>query len=74
MIIFEKQVNVQCSIGNISMLISSHIHNAVNGAIAKDSRQSYFKKFEGFLSRKQQGVITTDYLLKFIVAFSTTSA
>ena len=44
-----------------SMLISSHIHNAANRAIAKNSWQSYFKKFEVFFSRKQQGAIRTDW-------------
>ena len=61
MAVFEKQVNVQCGIGSISMLISSHIHNAANRAIAKNSWQSYFKKFEVFFSRKQQGAIRTDW-------------
>ena len=54
---FEKQVNVQCGIGSISMLIFSHIHNAANRAIAKNSWQTYFKKFEVF-SRKQQRAIS----------------
>ena len=58
---FEKQVNVQCGIGRTSMLISSHIHDAVNCAIAKNSWQSYFKKFEVLFSRKQQGAIRTDW-------------
>ena len=57
---FEKQVNLQCCTGSISMLISSHIHNAVNRAIAKNSSQNYFKKFEVFFSRNQQGAIRTD--------------
>ena len=61
MAIYEKQVKVQCGIGSISMLISSHIHNAANRAIAKNSWQSYFKKFEVFFSRKQQGAIRTDW-------------
>ena len=59
MTVFEKQVNVQCGNGSISMLISSHIHNAANRAIAKNSWQSYFKKF--FFPRKQQGAIRTDW-------------
>ena len=59
MTVLEKQVNVQRSIGSISMLISSHIHNAVNYAIAKNNWQSYFKKLEIFYSRKQQGAIRT---------------
>ena len=58
---FEKQGNVQCGIGNILMLISSHIHNAANRAIAKNIRQSYFKKFEALFFRKQQGAIRTDW-------------
>ena len=37
MAVFEKQVNVQCGIGSISMLISSHIHNAANRTIANNS-------------------------------------
>ena len=37
MAIFEKQVNVQCGISSISILISSHIHNAANCIIAKNS-------------------------------------
>ena len=55
MAIYEKQVNVQCGIGSISMLISSHIHNAAKHAIGKNSWHCYFKKFEVFFSRKQQG-------------------
>ena len=38
--------DVQCGIGSISMLISSHIHNAA---------------FEVFFSRKQHGAIRTDW-------------
>ena len=44
-----------------SMLISSHIHNIANYAIAKNSWQTYFKKFEVFVFRKQQGAIRTDW-------------
>ena len=58
---FEKQVNVQHGIGGVSMLISSYIHNAANRAIAKNSWQSYFKKFEVLFSRKQQCAIRTDW-------------
>ena len=61
MAVFEKQVDVQCGIGSISMLISLHTHNAANQAITKNSWQSYFKKFEVFFSRKQQGAIRTDW-------------
>ena len=39
------------------MPIASHDHNAANLAIAKNSGQSYFKIFEIFFSRKQQGAI-----------------
>ena len=46
MTVFEKQVNFQCDIGSISMLISSYIHNAANLAIAKNIWQSYFKKLK----------------------------
>ena len=58
--LFEKQVNVQCGSGSISRLISTHIHNAANRAITKNSWQNYFKKFEVLFSRKQQGAIRTD--------------
>ena len=34
---FRKAGNVQYGVGNISLLISSHIHNAANRAIAKKS-------------------------------------
>ena len=37
-----------------------HIHNAANRAIAKNSWQNYFQKFEVLFSRKQQGAIGTD--------------
>ena len=46
MTVFEKQVNFQCDIGSIPMLISSYIHNAVNLAIAKSIWQSHFKKLK----------------------------
>ena len=61
MAVSEKQVIVQCGIGSISMLIFSHIYNAANSAIAKNSWHSCFKKFEVFFSRKQQGAIRTDW-------------
>ena len=70
MAVFEKQVSVQCGIDSISMLPSSHIHNAANHAIAKISWESYFKKFEVFLSRKQQGALKTDW--KIFSSFCTT--
>ena len=47
---FEKQVNARCGIGSISMPISLHILNAANLTIAKNSCQSYFKKFEVLFS------------------------
>ena len=56
---FEKQVNVRCGIGSILMSITSNIHNAVSHAIAKNNCQSYFKKFQVLISRKQQGAIRT---------------
>ena len=37
MTVFEKQVNVQCGIGSISMLIFSDILTAANCTIAKNS-------------------------------------
>ena len=58
---FEKQVNVQCGIGSISILMSSHIHNAANCAIASNSWQRYFEKFEALFSRKQQSATRTDW-------------
>ena len=58
---YKKQVNFQCGIDRISMLISSSSHSAANCAIAKNSWQSYFKKFEVFFSRKQQSAIRTDW-------------
>ena len=54
---FKKQVNGQCIIGSTSMLMFSHIHNAAKRTI---TRNSYFKKFEVLISRKQQGSIRTD--------------
>ena len=42
------------------MLISSHIHNAVNRVIVKKRWQSYFKNIEILFSTKQQGTIRTD--------------
>ena len=51
----------KCGIGSISMQISSQIHNAANYTITKNSWQSYFKKFEVFFSRKQQGAIRTNW-------------
>ena len=55
MAVFEKQVNIQCGIGGILMLISSHIRNTAKRAIANNSWQTYFKKSEVSFSRKQQG-------------------
>ena len=37
MAVVEKQVNVQCGIDSILMLIHTHIHNAANRAIEKNS-------------------------------------
>ena len=59
---FEKQVNVCCGIGSISMSITLHIHNAAkHHSITKYSCHGYFKKFEGLFSSKQQGAIRTDW-------------
>ena len=44
-----------------TLAVSSVIHNAANCAIAKNRWQSYFKRFEVFFSRKQQGAIRTDW-------------
>ena len=57
----KKQINVQYSIGSISMPIASHIHNAANHVIAKNNCQSYFKKFEVLFSRKPQVAIRADW-------------
>ena len=51
------------------MLISSHIHNGANCAIAKNSWQSYFKNLEVFFSRKQQGAIKTDWKFYFCIFY-----
>ena len=58
---FEKQVNACCDIDNILISITSHIHNAPNHAVAKNSFQSYFKNFEVLFSRKQQRAMRTDW-------------
>ena len=68
---FEKKVNVQCGIGNISMLIFSQIHNAANRVIAKNIWQRYFKKFEVLFSRKQQSAIRTDWEIYFLPPYLT---
>ena len=60
---FEKQINVQCGIGSISMLIFPPIHNAANRAIAKNSWQRYFEEFAVLFSRKQQGAMRTDWII-----------
>ena len=69
MTVFEKQVDFQWGIGSISMLISSHIHNAAIRAIAKNSWQSYFKKYKIFFSRKQQSAIRTDWKTYSCIAY-----
>ena len=66
---FEKQANVQCVIGSISMLISSHIHNAANRTIAKNSWQTFFEKFEALFSGKQQGAISTDWKIYLCIFY-----
>ena len=58
--VFHKQVNICCSIGSISKPRSSRNRKAADQAIAMDSYQSYFRKFDIFFSRKQQGAIRTD--------------
>ena len=65
----EKQVNAQCGIGIISMLISSHIHNAANRAIAKKSWQSYFEIFEVLFSTKQQGAIKAEWKIYYYIFY-----
>ena len=68
--VFEKQVNFQCGFGSILMLISSHIHNAANCAIAKNCWQSYFENFEVFFSRKQQGATRTDWKIYSCIVYN----
>ena len=63
----------KCSIGSISILIPSHIHNAANRATAKNICQSYFKIFEVFLSGKQQCAISTDWKTCFCIVFNFSS-
>ena len=69
MAVFRKARNVRCGIGSIVMSITSHIHNAVNHAIAKNSCQSYFKKFESLFSRKPQGAISTDWKISSYIFY-----
>ena len=54
---FDKQANIQCSIGSISRPISSHDRNSTDQAIAMDRYQSYFRNF---FSGKQQAAVKTD--------------
>ena len=56
--VFDKQENIRCSIGSISMLISSRHHNTTNQAIAVERYQSYFKNLDYFFTGKQQTAVT----------------
>ena len=56
MAVFEKQVNVQSGIGSISMLISSHIDNATNCAIAKKTADKATSKNLKFSFLEKNGV------------------
>ena len=67
--ICEKQINVCCGIGSVSMSITSHIYNAANRSIAKNSCQSYIKKIEDLFYRKQEGVIGTGRKIYFCILF-----
>lgn len=48
--VFDKHINICCSIDNIAKLISLGDHNAANQAIAMDSYKKYFKKIDIFFS------------------------
>ena len=56
MAVFEKQVHVQSGIGSISMLISSHIDNATNCAIAKKTADKATSKNLKFSFLEKNGV------------------
>ena len=43
---YKKQVNVQCSIGSISMLIASHIHNAANPSLQRTTVKATAKSLK----------------------------
>ena len=55
---FDKQADIRCSIGSISMPISSRHHNTTNQAIAVERYQSYFKNLDYFFTGKQQTAVT----------------
>ena len=55
---FKKQLNVQCSIGSISMEIASHIHNATN----QEQLPKLLQKIRGSIFHKITGC--DKYLLK----------
>ena len=67
--IFLKRIFIFFSTSTFSIIwfsccyltITSYIHNTANHAIAKNSCQSYLKKFEVLFSRRQQGVIRADW-------------
>ena len=58
--VLDKQVNIHCSIGSISRWISWRKHNETDKIIAMGIYQSYFRKFDIFFTRKQQGTVTTE--------------
>ena len=58
--VFDKQVNIHCTIGSISRWISSRKHNENDKKIAMGIYQSYFRKLDIFFTGKQQGAVTTE--------------
>ena len=58
--VFDKQVNIHCSIDSISRSISSRKHNEPDKKIAMDIYQSYFRKLDIFFTGKQQGAVMTE--------------
>ena len=71
MTVFEKQVNVQCGIGSISMLISSHIHNVANCkcSLQRTADKAISKTNELFFSTKQQGATRTNWKIYSCISF-----
>ena len=53
MTVFDKQVNIRCSIGSISSPTSSRNHNAADKTFAIESYQSNFRKRDFFFSGQQ---------------------
>ena len=69
--VFGKRVNILCSVGCISRPMSSRNHNAANQEIVIDSYQSFFRKLDILLSKKQQGAKFYLFLLNHFFGFDT---